>query len=210
MRADLPFVLTGKATIWVELERLEASAYHLCHPYNVKSFLAVEYINDQWYYLDWNHRRYYTGPLLYITMPISLGLGTLQTPAINIALFPREPVETASESMGPEENKNILDNRDEPVLLEEQMREGEQLADTFNCKIMITRPITKKAFAFRFNAMSSAKMATMTMLTSTTIGGLDQREDVDMYHVTMPMGPGGRQDGEGSHSLAFGGSSPLP
>jgi len=44
----------------------------------------------------------------------------LQTPVINVALFPREPVETASESMGPEENKNILEDRDEPVLLEEQ------------------------------------------------------------------------------------------
>ena len=106
-------------------------------------------------------------------MPISLGLGTLQTPAINIALFPREPIETASESTGPEENKNILDDRDEPVLLEEQMQEGEQLADTFNRKIMITRPITKEAFAFGFNVMSSAKMATMTMPTSTTIRGLD-------------------------------------
>jgi len=70
--------------------------------------------------LDWNCGRYYTGPLSYITMPISLGLGMLQTPVINVALFPREPVETASESMGPEENKNILEDRDEPVLLEEQ------------------------------------------------------------------------------------------
>ena len=106
-------------------------------------------------------------------MPISLGLGMLQTPAINVALFPREPVETASESTGPEENENILDNRDEPVLLEEQMQEGEQLADTFNHKITITRPITKEAFAFGFNATSSVKMATMTMPTSTTIRGLD-------------------------------------
>ncbi len=143
-------------------------------------------------------------------MPISLGLGMLQTPTINIALFPREPVETASESTGPEENENILDNRDEPVLLEEQMQEGEQLADTFNHKITITRPITEEAFTFRFNVTSSTKMATMTMLTSTMIRGLDQREDVDMYHVTTPMGPGGGQDGEGSHSLAFGGGGPPP
>jgi len=39
---------------------------------------------------------------------------------INVALFSREPIETASESMGPEENENILDDGDEPVLLEEQ------------------------------------------------------------------------------------------
>ena len=47
VRADLPFVLTRKAAIWVESEQPEASAYHLHHPYNDKSFLAIEYINDQ-------------------------------------------------------------------------------------------------------------------------------------------------------------------
>ncbi len=99
-------------------------------------------------------------------MPISLGLGMLQTPVINVALFPREPVETASESMGPEENKNILEDRDEPVLLEEQAWEGEQLADTFNQKIMIIRPITEKAIAFRFNMMSSAKIVMLLSLKS--------------------------------------------
>jgi len=132
VRADLPFMLTRKAAIWVELEQPEASAYHLCYLYNDKSFPAIEYINDQWYYLDWNHRRYYTGPLFYITTPISLGLGTLQAPAVNVALLPREPVETASESIGVEENENVLKDKDEPVLLEEQAREGEQLVNAFS------------------------------------------------------------------------------
>jgi hypothetical protein len=104
----------------VELKQLKASAYHLRHLYNDKSFPTIEYINNQWYYLDWNCRRYYTGPLSYITTPISLGLGTLQAPAVNIALLSREPVETASKSIGVEENKNMLKDEDEPVLLEEQ------------------------------------------------------------------------------------------
>jgi hypothetical protein len=132
VRADLPFMLTGKAAIWVESEQPEASAYHLCHPYNDKSFLAIEYINDQWYYLDWNYGRYYTGPLSYITTPISLGLGTLQASVVNVALLPREPVEPTSKSTGVEENKNVLEDKGEPVLLEEQAQEGEQLANAFS------------------------------------------------------------------------------
>jgi hypothetical protein len=120
VRADLPFTLTRKATIWVESKQPEASAYHLRHPYNDKSFPAIEYINNQWYYLDWNCGRYYTGPLSYIMTPISLDLGTLQAPVVNIALLPREPVETTSESAGMEENENVLEDEDEPLLLEEQ------------------------------------------------------------------------------------------
>jgi hypothetical protein len=70
--------------------------------------------------LDWNCGRYYTGPLSYITMPISLGLGMLQAPIVNVTLFPREPVEMASKSTGVEENENMLEDEDEPVLLKEQ------------------------------------------------------------------------------------------
>ena len=53
-------------------------------------------------------------------MPISLGLGTLQAPAVNVALLSREPVETTSKSTGVEENENVLEDEEEPVLLEEQ------------------------------------------------------------------------------------------
>jgi hypothetical protein len=74
---------------------------------------------------------------------------------------------------------------------------------------MITKPNTKDAFAFGFNATSSAKMAMTTMLTSTMIGGFAQREDIDMYHAA-PIGPRGRQDGEEGHDFASGGGSPLP
>jgi hypothetical protein len=68
--------------------------------------------------------------------------------------------------------------------------------NAFSRKIMITKPSTEDAFAFGFNATSSTKMATTTMLTLTMIRGFAQGEDVNMYHAA-PMGPGGRQDGEG-------------
>jgi len=105
----------------VESEQPAASAYHLRHPYNDKSFPAIKYINDQWYYLDWNLGKYYTKPLSYITMPISLGLEICQAPAVNVSLFPREPVEMASESMDVEESEHILEEEDKLVLPEEQV-----------------------------------------------------------------------------------------
>jgi hypothetical protein len=58
--------------------------------------------------------------------------------------------------------------------------------------------------------MDSLKMATMTMLASTMLRGFTQREDVNMYHATVPMGSGGGQNGEGGHGLTIGGSSPPP
>ena len=131
VRADLPFMLTGMSALWVESKQPAASVYHLHHPYNDKSFLAIEYINDQWYYLDWNLRKYYTKPLSYITIPISLSLGMCQAPTVNIALFSREPVEMASESMGMKESEHILKEEDELVLPEEQVQECEQLAEVF-------------------------------------------------------------------------------
>ena len=41
-------------------------------------------------------------------------------------------METASESIGVEENKNVLEDEDEPVLLEEQAQEGDQLVNAFS------------------------------------------------------------------------------
>jgi len=45
-------MLTETTTIWVKSKQLEASMYHLHYLYNDKCFLAIEFINDQWYYLD--------------------------------------------------------------------------------------------------------------------------------------------------------------
>ena len=54
-------------------------------------------------------------------MPISLGLEICQAPAVNVSLFPREPVEMASESMDVEESEHILEEEDKLVLPEEQV-----------------------------------------------------------------------------------------
>jgi len=52
VRANLLFMFTGGVAVWVESERPKASAYHLQHPYNDRSFPTVEFINGDWYYLD--------------------------------------------------------------------------------------------------------------------------------------------------------------
>jgi hypothetical protein len=82
-KADLSLMLTGFATIWIELERPEASRYHLHYPSNNKSFPAIEYINNNWFYLDWNLRKYYTKLHSQIAMPINFGLNTWQDSSID-------------------------------------------------------------------------------------------------------------------------------
>jgi hypothetical protein len=63
-RADLPHMLTGLAAVWVESEGLETNTYHLRHSYDDKNFPAIEYINKDWFYLNWNKGKYYTKPLV--------------------------------------------------------------------------------------------------------------------------------------------------
>jgi len=75
-KANLPLMLTRFATIWIESERPEASGYHLCCPSNDESFPTIEYINNSWFYLDWNLGKYYTKLHSQIAMPINFGLNT--------------------------------------------------------------------------------------------------------------------------------------
>ena len=88
VHAKLPLKLTSRVAIWVESERPEASAYHLQHPYNDKSFTAIKYINDNLYYLDWHNSKYYTSLELQVNTPIGLGLGTHQAPSVDAAFIP--------------------------------------------------------------------------------------------------------------------------
>ena len=87
VRPNLPFALIGCVAVWIESEQPEASAYHLHHPYDDKSFPAVEYINDTWYYLNWHQGQYYVEPSLQISTLISLRLGTKEAPAIDTTLL---------------------------------------------------------------------------------------------------------------------------
>jgi hypothetical protein len=61
-RANLPTSLTGNAVVWTSSDQGATSAYHLLDPKDPQHSSAVEYINDQWYYLTWADGKYYTTP----------------------------------------------------------------------------------------------------------------------------------------------------
>jgi hypothetical protein len=81
-KGNLPSSITGRAAVWVTSEVPGATAYHLRNPLDNYNFLAIEYLNDQWYYLHWCKERYYTKSLSQIQNPINLGLETCSAPAI--------------------------------------------------------------------------------------------------------------------------------
>ena len=173
-RADLPLALTGRAAVWVDSKWPEASTYHLRHPHNDISFPAIEYINDEWYYLNWNRGKYYTGPLSLITMPISLGLGTTDAPSVAAVLLPREPEVASSVSESVKKEESSLEDEDEPVLAQDQLEEGEELAAIFEEKVKISKAGHENVFTFGFDASYVPTMATTTWQEAATIKGVAQ------------------------------------
>ncbi len=119
-KPDLSLVLTRWATIWVESKRSGSSTYHLHYPYNNESFPIIEYINQEWFYLNWNLGKYYTKPLSQITTPLSLGLGTYQTPLVNALCFSDNSVGTLSDSGSSNKTESILKNGKELVYMHGQ------------------------------------------------------------------------------------------
>ena len=97
----------------------KASAYYLYHLHNDISFLATEYINDEWYYLNWNSGKYYTEPLLLIKTPISLSLGTADALSVYAMLLLWEPESTSSVSNSVKQKGNLSKDKDEPVLAQD-------------------------------------------------------------------------------------------
>ena len=85
--ANLPLSLIGWAPIWVESPGLEASAYHLHRFAYNQSSPAIEYINNEWYYLYWDKRHYYTKLHSQVATPISFGLGTHHMPSLEATLL---------------------------------------------------------------------------------------------------------------------------
>jgi len=79
VRTDLPWTLTGDAAVWIESKEPSSGTYHLHHPRGDKNCPAIEYINKDWFYLNKEKGKYYTGPLSRITTPNILGLGTYRT-----------------------------------------------------------------------------------------------------------------------------------
>ena len=85
----------GWAAVWIDLAQINASAYHLHYLYNNQSFPPIEYINNNWYYLNWDNRRYYTKPRSQIDTPMSFSLGTHLTPSIE-AVFQETELDDTS------------------------------------------------------------------------------------------------------------------
>ena len=82
--ANLPRMLTGRAVVWLEVGDKEGSVYHLQNPQDKQLLLAIEYINDEWYYLHWDQGKYFASSQSQIVTPISLGLRIHATPSLNI------------------------------------------------------------------------------------------------------------------------------
>jgi len=81
--------------------------------YNDESFPAIKYINNDWFYLSWNLRKYYTNPLSQITTPLSFRLGTYQTLLVEVLSVLRELMEASSDSGDLRKVENVLNSERE-------------------------------------------------------------------------------------------------
>jgi len=63
-RANLPSSITGSMAVWVESMAQGTAAYCLHNLSNNHNFPTIEYLNDNWYYLHWCNKKYYTKPCL--------------------------------------------------------------------------------------------------------------------------------------------------
>jgi len=208
VRPDLPFALVGRVAVWIESERPEVSAYHLHHPYNNKSFPAVEYFNDTWYYLNWHQGQYYVEPSSQISMPISLRLKTNKAPVIDATLLFWEPEKTMSISDSVGERTATSENEDEPIVTLDQEEEGRILAAAFNKKVNIAKTDLRKAFAFGFDASGLPPMSTYTLQHTVTTTGMDLNGSADVFHTLAQMGGECGPIGERGWGLVKGGGGP--
>ena len=158
IKPDLPLALTRQATIWVESERPGSSVYHLCYPYNDESFPVIEYINQEWFYLSWSLGKFYTKPLTQIITPLSLGLGTYQTPLVKALYLPNNPMRTPLNCGSSAETESTLDNGQESVHARSQ-----------------------KSVALGFDESTLSGMATSTLQETATVEGTQQVGETDMY-----------------------------
>ncbi len=191
MCGNLPLSITGHAATWLESDRPEASAYHLKFSEDTRSCPAIEYINDKWHYLMWDHARYYTTPHSRIAAPLNFGLGTCYASSIEVSLLSTESVNDESMRDDSHTDKSAPTSVQSPLVNEEFQE----------------RP--RKAFAFGFDAnMLPIEMATTTLQETTINHGLAQGEDIDMYCAQVYPGAGGDPGGEGGHGFETGGGGP--
>ena len=110
---DLPLTLTGFAAIWIESEGLEASGYCLHYPSNDESFPIIEYINNSWFYLDWNLGKYYSKLHSRIATPINFGLNTWRDSLINILSTSNSSITSLTKSHSLKGKENMREYNEE-------------------------------------------------------------------------------------------------
>ena len=73
-----------------------------------------------------------------------------------------------------EKEESSLENEDEPVLMQDQLEEGEELAVIFKEKVKISKAGHENVITFRFDASYVSTMATTTWQKAATIKGVVQ------------------------------------
>ena len=132
----------------------------------------IEYINHDWYYLNWDDGKYYTKFQSRILTPSSLGLETHQAPTIDTFRLPGNSGQTmvVSES-----------TRDTPA----DDKEGSALSLRNNTLRGISHGEEALAFGFDDLACLSASMATTTMQKVEATRELAQEGGTGMYRPYM-------------------------
>lgn len=193
-------MLTSKVAIWVESEQPRASAYHLHYLYNDKTFPTVEYINNEWFYLDWNLRKYYTKLLSQITTPLSFGLGTHQAPFIDAFNLSNNSTDSPTHSECMSDTKSPFENR-----------EGVHNRKTKLTELIVeTTKSYKDSVAFGFDEAYTSQMATNTIQEVVATEGTLHGGGAEMYRAFTQAGAGGEPYAEGSYGLEAGGCGTLP
>ena len=107
-------------------------------------------------------------------MPISLGLRTTDAPLVAAVLLLQEPEVTLSVSESVKKEESSLEDEDEPVLAQDQLEEGEELATIFEEKVKISKAGHANMFTFGFDASYVLTMAMTTWQEAATIKGVAQ------------------------------------
>ena len=188
-RANLPTSLTGNAVIWTSSDQGATSAYHLLDPKDPQHSSAVEYINDQWYYLTWADGKYYTTPRARVPTSFHLGIDTPSTASLR---FTREVTEPTSESSSAKSSEEV------------------ELEPRYQSRDQDSTRQSREAFVFGFNdeAILPSTMATVTLQNTTVSPELAHGEDAEMYRATFCSGTGGQQSGDDGEGIPFGGGGP--
>jgi hypothetical protein len=188
--ANLPASLTGSAVVWISSDQGATSAYHLLDPKDPQHSSAVEYINNQWYYLTWADSKYYTTPRARV--PTSFHLG-IDPPSAESLRFSKEATKSTSESSSAKSLEEV------------------ELGQRYQSRDQDSTRQSREAFVFGFNdeAILPSTMATVTLQNTTVSLELAHGEDTEMYRTTFCSGAGGQQSRDDGEGILLGGGGPL-